>query len=321
MKNKKNAPAKKWGDVTGSVLYRAFRLFFLVGTSFLTLYPILSMVLSSLASPNDLLNENFVWIPDNPTLTNFTGLFSYFDYWSHAKITISIVLICTVLQLVVCSLTGYALARYKFKGNAFWFMCVVLTIIVPIQTVQLPMYASYRNFDFFGIGTVIGWFTGTKLTVNLLNSLWVYIVPALFGVGLSSGLYIFLFRQFFKGLPRDLEEAARVDGCNAFQIFVKIMIPNTVPVFVTVAMLSSIFYWNDTVISKLFYNRPEMQPLMLYVEQMGDPAYMQYKNLSYMEFTSQMYVLILTVVAPLVLIYIAGQNFFTECMDRSGIKG
>ncbi len=301
--------------------YKAFRLLLLVGISYVVLYPILSMLLQSITIPNDVFSSSHVWIPQNPTFTNYTNVMKYFRYGEHAMITLRIVAICTAFQLAICSLTGYGLARYKFKGSGVVFMIVILSIIVPAQIAQIPMYLDYQKFDFFGIGSLIGLFTGEAVTVNLLNTNWVYYLPSAFGMGLSSGLFIFIFRQFFKGLPHDLEEAARVDGCGALQTFVRVMIPNTVPVFVTVALLSTIFYWNDTTIGRMFMSSSEKYPLMLYVEtgRATEAAWM--RGDSYQKFQFETYVVLLITVAPLVLVYIFCQRFFTECIDRSGIKG
>ncbi|MBO5197879.1 MAG: carbohydrate ABC transporter permease [Lachnospiraceae bacterium] len=321
MAHKKEMTAKKAASVSSAVFYKIFRLFVLIGISYVVLYPILTMILQSITLPTDLFSSSRVWIPDNPTFTNFTHCLKYFKYGEHVWITVQIAAISTLCQVAVSSLVGYGLARYRFKGNTLVFMMVILTIIVPVQTAQIPMYVDYQKFDFFGIGKVIGWFTGTPLTVNLLNTKWVYYIPAMLGVGINSGLYIFLFRQFFKGMPKDLEDAGRVDGCNALQVYLRIMVPNTKPVFVTVALLSAIFYWNDSVISGMFLNITENMPIMLYTEFIMDPSYTGYTGVTPEQFKAETYVALLLAVAPLMILYIICQKFFTECMDRSGIKG
>ncbi len=303
-------------------LYRCLRLFMLIGISYVVLYPILSMVLQSITMPDDALSGTHVWMPDNPTFRNYRVVMSYFKYSEHLTITLEIVLVCTFFQLLICSLVGYGLARFKFKGNGIVFALVLATIILPIQTAQIPMYLDFLKFDFFGIGSLVGLVSGKPITVNLLNTKWVYFLPSMFGVGLNSGLYIFLFRQFFKGIPKDLEDAGRVDGCNPLQTFLRVVAPNTLPVFVTVALLSTIFYWNDTLIGRMFLNSAENRTLMLYVETSRDAndAWM-IRNASRAEYAAEGYVIMLITVVPLVLVYIGCQKFFTECMDRSGIKG
>lgn len=316
------------GAFWGRVFYRIFRLVILLGISYLVLYPIMTMVLQSITLPEDLYNQSRIWIPDHATFTNFVKMRTYFQYKEHLWITVRICVVSTFFQLLTCSLAGYGLARYRFKGNSLVFVMVILTIIVPIQTAQIPMYVNYQDFDFLGIGKLAGLVTGRELTVNLLETNWVYYVPAMFGSGLKSGLYIFLFRQFFKGMPMDLEDAGRVDGCNALQVYTRIMVPNTKPVFVTVALLSVVYYWNDSMISKMFINNVDNMPLMLYTETILTPSVLGAvqggKIMAGMDgarYRVEMYAGLLLVVAPLMVLYIICQKFFTECMDRSGIKG
>ncbi len=310
-----------FGQQTAGWLYKAFRLYLLLGISYVVLYPILSMLLQSFSVSEDLYSSTHVWIPKNPTFNNYVRVMGFFKYFDHMWITLQIVVICTVCQLIVCSLVGYGLARYKFKGNGILFSIVIMSIIVPMQTAQIPMYLDYQNFNFFGLGSIAGLMTGKDYTANLINTKWVYYIPAMFGVGLNSGLFIFLFRQFFKGLPHDLEDAARVDGCGALSTFLRVMVPNTIPVFVTVGLLSTIFYWNDTTIGRMFMSSSGKQTLMLYVEESRNMGDAWRRSTSASEFQTETYVHLLLTVAPLVIVYIICQKFFTECMDRSGIKG
>ncbi len=307
---------------TPIALYKVFRLVILICLSYIVLYPVLTMLVQSITLSDDLYNSSHLWIPDNPTFTNYTKVLEHFPYWKHLIITLEIVAVCTVSQMVVCSLVGYGLARYKFPGNAIIFIAVLSTIIVPVQTAQIPMYNTYRHFDFMGLSGLLSSLFGTPAEVNLISTNWVYYLPSMLGVGLNSGLFIFLFRQFFKGLPRDLEEAAWVDGCGAFRTFLRIIVPSTVPVFVTVGLLSSVFYWNDTLIGRMFMGYGERMPLMLYVEAYRDP-HGEYPLLRQepAQFRVETYVILVMTIAPLILLYIIGQRFFNECLDRSGIKG
>ena len=300
--------------------FQIFRYALLIGVCYVALYPVLECLSKALTSANDYMGGNVEWIPSNPTLDNFFDMTTYFHYWKHASITTQIVLGCTVIQMIIPSLVGYGLARYRFKGNMIVFFCVIATIIVPIQTVQIPLYVYYRHFDFMGIGSLIGLFTGKAVTVNILNTCWSYFVPALFGVGLNSGLFIFLFRQFFKGMPRDLEDAGRVDGCNPLMVFLRIMVPNVKPVFATVGLLSAIYYWNDYVLADMFMGGSAVEPIMLAISRI-DVMARGLAELEIAQFTLQKHAILLLAIAPLMLIFLFCQKFFVECMDRSGIKG
>lgn len=312
---------KKCMSLAMSWCYQLFRYLVLLGISYVVLYPVLSLLLTSITLPTDLFLNNHVWIPKNPTFTNFTDTLKYFRYTQHAWISAQIAIVGTVLTLVSCSLVGYGLARYRFKGNMFIFMCVILTIIVPTQTAVIPTYVYYQQFDFLGIGTIIGWFTGKPLTVNLLDTMWVYYFPATFASGLNSGLFIFLFRQFFRNMPRELEDAGRVDGCNPLSVYIRIILPNTKPVFVTVALLSCIFYWNDTLLSGRYSGVEENFPILHYIQSITDVMIMRGFGITPEEMLVQKNVMILLAIMPLILVFLFCQKFFIECMDRSGVKG
>jgi multiple sugar transport system permease protein len=228
-----------------------------------------------------------------------------------------------VLQLVSCSLVGYGLGRYKFKGSGLVFAAVLFTIILPTQVSSIPQFYNYRWFDLFGIGKIVGLFTGKPLTVNLLFHSMAMYTPALFAMGLKSGIFIFLFKQFFASMPKDLEEAAKLDGCGPFTTFLRVMIPNIKPVVVTTILLSVIYYWNDTLTSALMLRREEGMTLMIRLEQVyeqnGQGVSWSYNNIA--EKTAEECAMIVAVVLPLILIFLIGQRYFVECMDRSGSKG
>lgn len=313
---------KKILEPGASFLYKLFRYALLIGISYVVLFPIIKMVSSAFTSPQELYAEDSGFLPSRATFINFKNFTSYFPYLEYAGNTAKIALISTVLQLFSCSLVGYGLGRYKFKGNAIVYACVLFTIILPLQTAIIPLFYEYRWFDIFGIGKIIGLFTGKTFTVNLLKNYMALYVPSLFAVGFNSGIYIFLFRQFFASMPRDLEEAAKLDGCNPVTIYLRIMIPNIKPVVVTVALLSVIYYWNDSLLTGVFALKEDGMTLMVALEEMVQQASgVGASELDIMRLRAERYAVILASVTPLMIFFLIGQKFFVECMDRSGSKG
>lgn len=306
--------------ITSSLLASLFRYVILIGICYVAIYPVLKSISMSLMPAEEYLGGDAEWIPNHPTLTNYKKVIEYFNYWKYAGATAVFTIVSTAIQMVITSLVGYGLARYSFKGNMIVFFCVIATIILPIQTTQVPLYVYFVKFDFFGIGSLYELITGNELSVNLINTNWSYYVPALFGMGLNSGLYIFLFRQFFKGMPKDLEDAGRVDGCNPLMVYLRIMVPNVKPVFVTVGLLSSIYYWNDDLIASIFMNNADVPAMMIAVSRIGNAAIVG-KGIETAAFIVQQNATMLMAVAPLMIIFLVCQKFFVECMDRSGIKG
>ena len=299
--------------------YNIFRYLLLLGVSYVAIFPIIKMVSAALTTAEDYYAGASEYIPPVPTFQNFVNVQSYFHFVDCIKVTLIVTISCTLVSVFICSLAGYGLGRYKFKGSNVVYAAVLFTIIMPIQTAQIPLTYYYRWFDFFSIGKLVGLFTGTDLTVNLLPNLGRLLVPALFGVGLKAGIFIFLFRQFFAGMPKDLEEAAKLDGCSPFKIYWKVMIPNIIPVLVTVLLLSVIYYWNDTLVTGMS-NLKMGSTLMLEVEKLITLRQGS-DEISAMTMQVEYYSILFLSVLPLVVAFIFGQKFFVECMDRSGSKG
>ena len=179
--------------------YNLFRYALLAGVSYLAIFPIIKMLSASLTESEAFYNSGTNFIPPVATFQNFIHSMQYFKFFDYAKVTGLITITCTICTVFVSSLVGYGIGRYKFKGRNLVYACVLFTIIMPIQTAQLPLTYYYRWFDLFGIGKIIGLFTGEAVTINILHSLARFILPAVLGVGLRAGIFIFLFQSFFSG--------------------------------------------------------------------------------------------------------------------------
>ena len=181
-----------------------FRFLILFGLCFVILYPLIFM-LSTAFRPNEQMNDpSVVWIPKSFTLDNIKDVWGVMKFEDTVVNTVILNLVASVLQVITCSITGYGFARFKFKGKGILFGIVVLMIIVPPQITTIPLYLQYAYFKPAWLAKV---FTLGKST-SLINSGWTMYLPALFANGLRAGLFIFIFRQFFRGLPKELEDAA-----------------------------------------------------------------------------------------------------------------
>lgn len=301
------------------LLYSLFRYAFLIGISYMALFPVLRLLFTSITHPNEIMAGSTQFLPNDPTFGNYEYALSYFDYTKHLIITLYVAGLSTLLQCAICSIVGYGLGRYKFKFRGLVFAAMIFIIVMPLQTAQIPLYYDLRWFDFFGIGKLIGLFTGKTVTANLLNNYLNFFVPALFGVGLRSGIFIFLFQQYFAGMPRDLEDAAKIDGCSPFKTYLKVMLPNITPVLVTVFLLSMIYYWNDSFLSSLttsIANSPMMQAIEQTVW-----GLIGFTGADAAKRSASIYALMLLAVLPMIVLFVVCQKFFVESMDRSGIKG
>ena len=309
----------KLGQKGGALIFCVFVLILLIGLSFLVIYPILTTLSLSLRPAEEMFDETVIWISKEPTFNNFINAIKELDYFFLGLKTIIAVVITSIFQLVSCSMAAYSISRFNYKFKNLLFMLVVFTIIVPPQTAQIPNFVSFRHFDFFGVGKLIGIFTGTELTANLLNTNWVLFIPAAFASGLQAGLYIFIFRQFFMGLPKGLEEAAKIDGCNALETFVQIVVPNCVPVFVVVFLLSVVTYWNDTTVTGIFLFRDESYLIMHKLESIVSNTMIS--SYEFGEAEVLFGAMAVIIIIPPILLYLICQTQFSEFLDRSGIKG
>jgi multiple sugar transport system permease protein len=228
--------------------------------------------------------------------------------------TLLIAGVVTLLNLFVCSAVGYGFARFRFRERGILFALVIFTIIVPPQVISLPQYLFFLNFDILGIFTAL-----LGGTLNFNNSVAPFILPAMFGQGLKTGLFIYIFRQFYRGMPMELEEAGYIDGCGIVRTYLQIMVPLAVPAFVTVGMLSFVWHWSEV------FNQAQyiMESPTLSMRLIGVVGLItrsaQVTDLSYV--TPTKYAGVALVILPLIIIYLIGQRFFVQSVERSGIVG
>ena len=193
-------------------LWAVGRQLFMLGISYVVLYPLLYMVSNAFKPVEQYYDPSVVWIPKSLTMENFKIVALVMDIGNVMKNTVIIELLPAIISAMVCMMIGYGLARFNFRGKRFVVACVILTIIVPQQTIASSLYSSFRYFDFLGILKFLHRFIPAVDTINLIGTPWVTILPSLLGVGLKSGIFIFIYMQFFTGLPKELQEAAAIDG-------------------------------------------------------------------------------------------------------------
>jgi multiple sugar transport system permease protein len=177
----------------------------------------------------------------------------------------------------------------------------------------------FQNFDFFGIGSIVGLFTGTPLTQTLLNTPWAYYLPAALGSGIKSGLFIFIFIQFFRGLPGDLQDAAYIDGCGRLKTFVRIMLPLSGAAILTVLLFSFVWYWNDSYFSVIYFD--DMQTVSTVLQNVRNALNATSDNRNELELIPQMQAAAILAILPLLIMYVLLQKYFTESIERTGIVG
>lgn len=214
----------------------------MLGVAFVFIYPFLYMIVTSLMTNDDLNNFSVTWIPRSLNFTNYKLASQIISYFNNVKNSLLITVLATLGQLISCSMAGYGMARFKNKGNSVIFVVMILAILVPAQTIIVPEYLVYSN---------LGW----------LNTYMPLIIPSWLGYGLNGALYIFVFRQFYLGFPKSVEEAAKVDGCGFLKVFFKIVFPVSKSSYVVVLVLGMVFHWNNSFEPAMFISDKTMQTL------------------------------------------------------------
>lgn len=300
------------------------RFLLIFGLGFVILYPLLQ-ILSKVFMPTDQYQDlSVIWIPKSLTLDNIKNALVYTKFGQSLANSMILCLSCAAIQIVVCSLTGYGFGRFRFPFREPLFLMVILTIIVPTQIIFLPSFVQYRFFDFFGISRLLALMTGknyTEFAVNLIDTRWSFWLPSFFGVGLRSGIFIYLFRQCFRGIPRELEEAAKIDGCGSITTYLRIMLPNAKSSILTVFLFSIVWHWNEYTLTRTFFPQ-KYQPLAIQLRLAIDSMMSDLSTRTNLSFQMGVtYAAVLLFILPVLIIYIFTQRWFVEGVESSGIKG
>ncbi len=291
-----------------NTLLGIFRFVIIVGISYVILAPVIGIIANSFFSRQDSINPMVFTIPISPTLDRYSMAVKYLDYFPILGRTLLYVLGITLIQLLVCSMVGYGFARYQFPFKKLLFGFIVVMIVVPLNTIQFPLYMTFR---YFGVGSS---------TINLLKTPWPTIILSAFGCGLRSGLYIYIFNQFFRGLPKEIEEAALVDGAGSWYTYFNIMLPNAAPAMITVTVFSIVWQYNDSFFSNTF-NISDSLILTKRLDSLINLISNGEKILTISEQQLYFDAGVVLVLLPVVIIYLVLQRRFIEGVERSGIVG
>ena len=301
----------------GEVVYKIFRFVLLIGISYIILYPFLTKILSSFMSTDDLVDATVKLIPRHPNLDQWKFIILENKYFEALFNTARISIVCAFFQTLICAIIGYGFAKFKFKGRNILFFAVIVTMLVPHDTLLLAMFMKFRYFDIFGIFELL---VGQAGLPNLINTEWPLYILSITGLAFKNGLYIFIFRQFYKGVPDELEEAAYIDGTGVFKTFFRIILPLSVPMMTTVFMFAFSWQWTDTFYTAApFFTTSGVHLL---------PGIVEVPMSLKVEFAaSALWESVITntcgllVILPLFIIFLFAQRSLVEGIERSGIVG
>ena len=304
------------------VAFAIFRFVLLVGISYVVLFPYISKIFGSFMSREDFVDVSVLLIPKYPTLDTYKAIINDNKYVEALLNTATISVLCGVIQMLICAVVGYGFAKFNFKGKGILFLCVIFTMIIPHETIQLSMFMKFRYFDIFGIIEGVQNLFGVEnpTVTSLLNTNWPLIILSAGGLAFKNGLFIFIMRQYYKGVPDELEEAAYVDGAGVFKTFVSIILPMSVPMLVTIFMFAFSWQWSDTFYTGLFFSSTTQRVLLPDIVTIPKSLDTEYAaQVTYEKAIRNTCGLL--ILAPLVFVYLFAQRTLIEGVERSGITG
>ena len=279
MRLKKNAAAAIY-----HVLIAAFGL--------LMIYPVIWLLSSSLKDNSEVFVNAASLIPTTPKFSNYYegwrgfGGVSFATFFRNSFILVAL---GTAGTLVSSTMIAYGFARIRFRGKRFWFICMMLTMMLPSQVQIIPQYILFNK---------INW-------INTFNPI---IIPSFFG----NAFFVFLIMQFIQGIPMDLDESAKIDGCNKYLIFIRIICPLIVPALITVIIFSFYWKWDDFFSPLLYLNKPSLYPVSLALKMFADP--------NSVSNWSAMFAMSVLALIPVFSVFVVFQRFLVEGISSTGLK-
>lgn len=289
-----------------------FRYLIIISICYVILRPLLTKLVSSFMMERDLYDQTVKWIPRSLTLDNYKAMWEHMLYLTALRNSFAFSFLVAGLQLISCTIVGYGLARFRFKGSGIIFTLVICTLIVPPQIINLPLYLNFRFFTIWGLLPDPG--------IDLLNSIWPFVLMAISGTGFNNGLFIYIMRQFFRNSPKSLEEAAYIDGANAMQTFIRVMLPGAIPALVIVFLFAFVWQYNDYFFTGMYMRGGTLLSHTL------DVAASNYAYAMEARLTGQYISLLnntgmILFILPLLILYTLTQRFFIESVERTGLVG
>jgi multiple sugar transport system permease protein len=263
----------------------------LIGASILMLYPLLWMLAASVRPENEIFSSPSIF----PSEVSFDA---FVRGWEGVRVSFSvffvnsfvIAILAVAGNLITCSLAAYSFARLQFAGRRFWFAMMLMTLMLPYQVVLIPQYILFRQ---------LGW----------VDTILPLVAPKFLAV---DAFFIFLMVQFFRGIPRELDEAAQMDGCSPWRIYWKIMLPLSLPVMTTAAIFTFIWTWDDFFAPLIYLNEMQQYTVMLglrtFLDSTGESDY------------GGLFAMSVLSLVPIFLVFLIFQRLLIEGIATTGMK-
>ncbi len=329
------------------IMWYIVRLILLIGISYIVLFPFFTKIAGSIMAPEDFVDVTVRLIPKHFSLDIYKAIWTELGYLEAFTNTLFLSLSTALLQTFICCFVAYGLAKFRFRGNKIVFLAVILSLVIPHHTLQLSMFMNFRYFDLLGIfGFLDGggikipftdiafleglvdiipetkeWTIWTSQGLTLTNTYWPFIILSICGLGFKNGLYVFMLRQFFSGVPDELEESAYIDGSGTMRTFFQIILPLSVPMMITVFLFAFSWQWTDDFYTTLFFTTTKtvlMPDLTSEIPKSISEKYSDFagQNLYYSAVRNTSGLMI---IAPLIVMYLFCQKYLVQGIERSGL--
>ena len=335
------------------IIWYIFRLILMIGIAYIVLFPFFSWITRSFMAPEDFIDATVQMVPKNISFDQYKAIWNDLHYLNAFCNTLFLSVSMALIQTFICCFIAYGLAKFKFKGNKLIFMAVIFSLVVPHQTLRLSMMMNFGDFDILGIfhflnggGIKVFGFEYTNdflaaidiipdswtifkdgYGADLNQTYWPFVILSIFGLAFKNGLYIFMLRQFFSGVPDELEESAYIDGSGIMKTFFTIILPLSIPMMITVFLFAFSWQWTDTFYTGVFLgtqsSATDARTLPLLKDLVNQVPAPFKKDMANTDATlykaAAKNTCGLMVVMPLIVIYLFCQKYLVQGIERSGL--
>ena len=281
-----------------------YALLIIIG--FIYIYPLLYMLVTSFKNDNDLMDTSIKWLPSQLEIQNYVKAINSLNLKESLPKTLIVVGVPSLINTIVAMLTAYGFSKFKFPGKRILFSVMLATFFIPAALTKIPQFVWYTKMD-------------------LIGSLLTYIIPSTFGQGLNEALFVLILYSMFNQIPKQLEEAARIDGASNLGVFFKVAVPMVIPGIVTVFLFSFVWYWNDSATAAMYLGRAGKDnwatiPVMLERYQ-NEIISLTNGGIGMQLYQGEKMSATLLSIIPLLIMYFCLQKFFVKSIENSGITG
>ena len=298
-------------EVDKGLIFKFFIFLILITTAYVYLNPVIYMISTMLKSPKDILDPTVMLVPTSLYFGHLQNALQILKYPSTLPLSLFIAIFAALMHAVSCAVAGYAFARLQFPLKKLWMGCLLVTLIMPAQVYIIPSILFFRSIK------TASFFTELGFNIDYLMLL----LPSVFGHGISGALFVIIFRQFFLTQPKELEEAAKIDGANVFRIFTRVVYPVAKPAILVVVLFSFVWTWNDFYYPSMYLSGTSIKPLATQMATLSNAidSMIAAGEMDAVEGEQVGMATSFLVIFPPLVVFLFAQRWFIESVERTGI--